>query len=354
MTILWLCLFIGFSMALLARYFAYVPSIGALTIRPNRFLVFLTIAVLALVSGLRNNIGDTYFYMHSYTITDFRMGFEFEGDFGFNLYQLLLQQVSKDPQILIFVTSVITILLIGLVLHKYSRMFELSVYVFITGGMYITSMNGIRQFLASAIIFAASKYLFEGHWKKYFLLVLLASTIHTSALILLPIYFIVRRKAWTRGTLLGLLLAVFIVLGFNEFSALLFNVIQDTQYGVYQSFQEGGASVIRVVVYAIPLVVAFLGRAKLRKLNPNSDYIVNMAMLGLIFLIISTQNWIFARFSIYFGLYQVLLISWIVKLFREQDQKLIYYGILLFFFLLFYFESVIALGIKYGSDYLAL
>ena len=58
-----------------------------------------------------------------------------------------------------------------------------------------------------------------------------------------------------------------------------------------------------------------------------------MSLLGLVFMIISTQNWIFARFSIYFGLYQLILISWIIKLFTEKDQKLIYYAILVFYFI---------------------
>ena len=52
-----------------------------------------------------------------------------------------------------------------------------------------------------------------------------------------------------------------------------------------------------------------------------------MAIIGLMFMIISTQNWIFARFSIYFNLYQLILISWVVKLFHEKDQRFIYYAI---------------------------
>ena len=90
----------------------------------------------------------------------------------------------------------------------------------------------------------------------------------------------------------------------------------------------------------------------LREIFPKSDYIVNMALLGFVFMLISTQNWIFARFSIYFGLYQLILISWVVKLFTEKDQKFVYYAILVCYFVYFVYEHVITLGIIYKSNFL--
>lgn len=353
MTILYLCLFAATLTAFFARYFAVVDRRWQIPmVRPNWLLVMATIVILALVSGLRNNIGDTFFYMHAYSITDFRTQFQFEGDFGFTLLQIALQSISRDPQLLIIVTACVTMLFIGLAFKQYARLFELSIFVFIASGMYITSMNGIRQFLASAILFAASKYLFEGKWKVYIPIALLAATIHNTALLFIPIYFLVRRKAWSGNTLLALLLAVAIVIGFNTFQSALFTVLEDTHYGTYSNFDEGGANIIRVIIYALPLIIAFFGREKLRQLNPYSDCIVNLTLLGLVFMMISTQNWIFARFSIYFGLYQIVLLSWIVKLFREKDQRFLYYAIVIFYLAFFYYESVVVLGIQYKSDYI--
>ena len=59
-------------------------------------------------------------------------------------------------------------------------MIELSLYVYITGGLFLVSMNGIRQLLAAAIAFTATKYLIDGNWIKYFLIVLFASLFHQS------------------------------------------------------------------------------------------------------------------------------------------------------------------------------
>ncbi|EOO20212.1 MULTISPECIES: EpsG family protein [Bacillus cereus group] len=353
MTILWMNLFIVFILAFFARYSAIPVTIGFVMLKPSRLLILMATTSLVLVSGLRNNIGDTYFYMHAYKVTDFNWeNVQDSKNIGFSILQMILQMYTSDPQVLIFVTALITNILIVAVLYKYSRMIDLSLYVYIASGMYLVSMNGVRQYLTAAIIFAATKYILDGNWKKYFLIVLFASTFHQSALVLIPIYFVVRRKAWSTITFILLFLAVLIVIGFNQFAEIFFATIGDTQYGHYKDFQEGGANVLRVAVDATPLILAFIGRHKLRELFPQSDYIVNMSLLGLVFMIISTQNWIFARFSIYFGLYQLILISWVVKLFTDKDQKFIYYAVLVCYFIYFVYEHVITLRIIYKSNLL--
>ena len=162
---------------------------------------------------------------------------------------------------------------------------------------------------------------------QVFLNCFLASTFHQSALILIPFYFFVRYKAWSKATFL--LLSIFSS-NRRRLCSIFFTFIfciGGTQYGDYSNFKEGGASVIRVAVDSVPILIAYLGRDKLREIFPSSDYIVNMALVGFMFMIISTQNWIFARFGIYFSLYQLILISWVVKLFNKKNQRLVYYSI---------------------------
>ncbi len=360
MTILWTNLAIVFLFSLFSRYFSTFRTITTtnysdVPIKPNKILVLIALSSLVIVSGLRRNIGDTFFYRLIYERNEFTWEFILtHKDIGFGILQMLLKMISEDAQIMVFTTALITNMCIVLVLYKYSRMLELSLYVYITGGLFLVSMNGIRQVLAAAIIFTATKFIINGNWMKYILVVVFASFFHQSALVLIPIYFIVRAKAWSKSTFFLMAGAVIIVLGFNQFSAILFSAIEDTEYGVYQNSTEGGANIIRVAVDAVPLLLAFLGREKLRQIFPNSDYIVNMAMIGFIFMIISTQNWIFARFSIYFSLYSLILISWVVMLFHEKQQKLVYFGIISCYFLYYYFESVMTLFIQYRSDYLQL
>ncbi|MFD2613954.1 EpsG family protein [Paenibacillus gansuensis] len=352
MSILWWNLLLAFGFSFLARYFAKPAGLTPY-VKPNRLMVLCAMATLIFAAGMQSNIGDTFYYMHSYKTVDFHwQSIDYSGDFGFNLYQMGLQQFSSDPQILILVTALLTNLLIVSVLAGYSRLLEISVFVYITSGMFITSMNGIRQYLAAAIVFTAIRFLIKGQFWRYLLVILFAATIHKTALILIPIYFIVRRRAWTWQTAAILLAAVAVVFGFNQFTSILFSVIEDTQYAGYKTFSEGGANVLRVVVDGAPMIFAFLGRERLRRDFTGGDVIVNMSLIGLVFMIIATQNWIFARFAIYFGLYQLILITWIFHVFRHKDKKLIYYGVLVFYFVFYFYENVITLGLTYKSNWL--
>ncbi|PYZ95072.1 capsular biosynthesis protein [Salipaludibacillus keqinensis] len=358
MGILWLNLATVFGVSLTARYFSrpvqHVESTpGSVPIKPNVIFALLALTSLVLVSGLRRNIGDTYVYRQMFESNKITLNFVMEGkDRGFGVLQLILQQYTNDGQVLIFISAFITLSLIVGVLYKYSRLFELSLYVFIASGMFLVSMNGMRQYIAAAIIFAGTKFILDGHFFKFTALVLLASTFHQSALVLLPIYFLVRREAWSWGTMGFLLLAVISVAGYHQISELLFSAISDTQYGGYSEFEEGGANVLRVAVSSAPLILAFIGRHRLRELFPKSDYIVNLSMLCAVFMLISTQNWIFARFAIYFDLFNLILLSWVVKIFPRKEQTFVYYMIVLLYLGFFIYEYIITLNIQYRSDYI--
>ncbi|MFS0822740.1 EpsG family protein [Bacillus sp. 1P02SD] len=353
MAVFWINLFSVYILSYFSRYFSKSSLDQPNNIKHNLLLFSIAIIILIIISGLRNNVGDTSAYMHSYEMNKFDWkNIDYSGDFGFHIYQILLQKLSDDSQILVFFTALLTNLFIGVTLYKYSRLIDLSLYVYITSGMFLVSMNGIRQYLAASIIFLSTKYILSGEWWKYFLVVIFSATIHKSALIMIPIYFIIRRKAWTKITIVLLISAIFIVLSFNQFTELLFTVIEDTQYGQYSDFDGEGANVLRVLVNSAPLIIAFVGREKLRQIFPNSDYIVNLSLLSLIFMIVATQNWIFARFGIYFGIYNLILMSWIIKVINKRGQKFIYYAILVCYFIYFYFEQVIGLGMVYRSDYI--
>lgn len=355
MTILWINLAIVFILSYFSRLLSvsHLVTNSEISLRPNKFLVFGVMFCLVVISGLRTGIGDTYNYKQMFIKNDFTWDFiKTQKDIGFGIFQMILKQYSEDPQIMVFTAALFTNVLIIIVLYNYSRLFELSTYLYITGGIHLVSMNGIRQVFAAAIIFTATKYLLNGNFMKYTIIVSLASTFHQSALLLLPIYFVVRIKAWTKYTLLVLFFAVLIVIGYNQFTQLLFSALQDTQYSDYSEFNEGGANLIRVIVSAAPLVVAYFGREKIRAVFPKSDYLVNMALLGLVFMIISTQQWIFARVAIYFNLYQLILISWIIEVFSKKDRKFVYYMILVLYFIFYYYENVVSLNILYESDVL--
>ena len=99
--------------------------------------------------------------------------------------------------------------------RKYSNNYILSIFLFIASSDYISWMfNGIRQFMAVVIILLAVPLLLKKKWIWSALFILLASTMHQSALIMIPIIFIVQGKAWNKKTLV----LIFVVMAISNYS----------------------------------------------------------------------------------------------------------------------------------------
>lgn len=350
MTIFWITLLLTYFFSLIARLIKNEQMDFDLNKKPNIFLVICVLIFLTAVSGLRANIGDTNTYKMFYLrINHSWENLKFEEDFGFYILQIILKQFSDDPQILLILCAFLTNTLIIITLYKYSRPFELSIYLYITSGMYLVTMNGMRQYLAAAIIFYAIRYIENKRFSKYLLCVLLASTIHFSALIMIPIYFVVNRKAWSLLTVLLFIFMILITVAFDQFNSVLFGVIENSKYGHYSSFEEGGANIFRALFHFLPVILAFIGRERLRELWNRSDIVVNMSILNFLFYFLATQNWIFARFSIYFGLSNLILIPMLIFVFVKKDRLIIYMSIMILYLIYFYYEQAVVLRINYES-----
>lgn len=320
---------------------------------------FFAVIIFVLVSGLRANIGDTEAYIQGYEkLVEFNGFTEDAKDIGFGVFQLILYNINTDPQFMIFVTSLITQVCILYGLYKYRSYFELEVYMYITCGIFLVTMNGVRQALVGAILFACTKLIVDGKFIPYAIIVCILSTMHSSALIMIPIYFIARQKAWSKSTFIIIVLSTVGFLFFYEIMPYLFDMMGNSSYTEYESLmkEEGqGASLMRVIVNAVPVILAFIGRGKLKENWPESNIFINMSLINLIFITFALYNWIFARFQLYFQFYNIVLLPYIIKsCFNDRKQRdLVYYVFLLCYFGFFYYEQVIGgVGLGYRSNFI--
>ena len=322
----------------------------------NLSIVYVSLAALVfiIISGLRCGIGDTGMYMHSYRLmVQDPSSADFSRDAGFTALSFILSQISSNPQTLIFVVALITNGLNIAMFYKYKSYLELQLYLYMASGYFTVTMNGIRQCLAAALVFVCNKFIVNGDFKKYLIFVLLISLFHGSALIMIPIYFIVRQKAWSKNVVKLIFLACIGVIFYDSFSEVLFKALQNTQYGHYSEFQEGGSSIVRTIVNAVPVILAYIKRDELKEKWPESNIFVNMSLINVIFVAFGMMNWIFNRFSLYFQLYNFILLPFIIKnCFKGKERRLIYIGFLICYFIFFYKEQVIQLSMDYQSDYL--
>jgi len=313
----------------------------------------IVLVILIGVSGLRNSIGDTEMYMHSYRLLVQNPVVPENGkDIGFIMLSLLLIQISTDPQILIFVTALITNLFNVITFNKYRSALELQVYMYITSGYYLVTMNGIRQCLAAALVFACTKFIVDGKFIKYCICIILISKFHGSAIMLIPLYFIVRKEVWSKQVFIFIGIAIVGVIAYDLLEPIIFKLLQGTTYSEYENSTEGGSSITRTIVNMVPVVLAYIKRNELKKIWPESDIFVNMSIINVIFVALGMFNWIFNRFTLYTQLYNFILLPFIIlKCFRGKERRILYIGFMICYFIFMYYEQVMGMGITYSSKY---
>ena len=186
--------------------------------------------------------------------------------------------------------------------------------------------------------------------KKYMqaiLIILLASLFHKSALIMLPFIFICQGKAWNKKTLLFIGLIIIAVAGIEKFTGVLDTVLAETQYknvvSDWQSFQDDGTNILRVLVYVVPTILAFLGRKKINRENDTIiSYCVNMSLISAGFYIVSifTSGIFIGRIPIYFSLYNYILLPWEIKNIFEKRSVIMMRIFMILGYLAFYYYSM--------------
>lgn len=305
---------------------------------PNPLGLILCIIAYVPFAGLRISAGDTFFYVHDFNLIEPNgvIDYEFGGGTLYTLAFEIVKETVNDVHYLIMITSIISLVPVLIILYKYSHPFELAIYLFMATGYFGLSMNGIRQYTAAGILILGTKFLFStkrSAFFKYAVIVFLAWMIHKSALIMIFVFIFARRKAW-RGSSFLLLFAS--VVGVSLFDLILpsfLSALEDTSYsnyaqnGWFTSGQEGGSSAMRIVISAVPIVMAYFSRNRLRQLGHIGDILTNIAFVHMALYTISTYNWIFARFTIYTSIYYIILLAWVFYNGVPKKDKGIYYAV---------------------------
>lgn len=309
-------------------------------IRPRKVYkvtVLIVFIILLYISGFRStsSIGDTMFYSYSYRLFVENPYVNFKGkDYGFSLLVLLLTKISTDPQILIVFTAFITNAFNILTLYKHSNPFELGTFLYFATVVFYVTMNGIRQAMVAAIMFWASRYIIKNDWIKYLVIVIILSRFHSSAIILIPIYFICRKEAWGREFWAVLGISLMLIVAFRPMLSVIVNLLDSTQYNNYgQDMMKNTATVnpIRVLVTAVPLFLAYFVKDKLKSSWPESNIFIFMSLFNFIVMLFGTRYLFFYRLSIYFELYNLVLIPRLLYFYEIRIRTMLYICIIIFY-----------------------
>lgn len=322
----------------------------------HRYALIPALAVaipLIYLAGTRgNNIGDTYAYRTAFNEMPSSIAqiptylAEHTKDKGFSVFSIIIKSIIGNRDVIYFtIIATICILCVVLTYKKYSCNFIMSMFLFIASGDYIQwTFNGMRQFIPASIIFASTGLILKKKYIPAIILILVLSTIHASALIMIPVIFIVQGKAWNKKTV-AFLVAVLIAITFvDQFTDLLTNIMESTQYSseVDQFLNTEGTNMLRVVVYSIPAIIALIFNKRVRATNNlliNLCVGMSIATMGVYLASAYTSGIFIGRIPIYFSLFNYILLPWeIDNIFTKKSANLLYIAMICCYMVFYYYQ----------------
>lgn len=322
-------------------------------------IVFLPIIIMA---ATRGDFSDTVVYRTNF-IKVFPDNFsdlaaylpDVDKDKGFIVFASIIKMIIGPNDVLyFFIIAAIQGVIIASVYRKYSSNYVLSVFLFVASADYIGWMfNGIRQFLAVTIVFAAAPLIIKRKYVPTILIILLASTIHMSALVMIPIVFIVQGQAWNKKTLMFIIAALLVIVFLGSFTSLLDSALADTQYkdtvSEMTDASDDGANPIRVLVYVLPAIVSFFERKKIKESdNTVINICTNMSIMAAGFYIVSMfiSGIIAGRLPIYCSLYSYILLPWEIEhLFKDKVKSFAYIALVGGYLAYYYYQMHMTWGL---------
>lgn len=164
----------------------------------NVLLLGIMMGAFVLSVGLRGTFGtDTMNYIDSWNHTPTLMNFNFSlyyplcyNEPGFFLVSMLLKTIYNNVDFYFLIISLLTSVALFKSIREYAFFPLLSLLFYCARFLLLRDINQIRAAMAIAIVVYAIKYMEKVDLKRYLLYTFLAISIHTSAIITLPLFFI--------------------------------------------------------------------------------------------------------------------------------------------------------------------
>lgn len=304
----------------------------------SRKILFLLSFILVCFTGFRGySVGiDTENYVEIWDSIFIERAVFIEP--GYIYLNKFLQNFTDNPTLLFVVCSIIIYPLIIYRLwdFKYIASFPMMVVTFYMYGL-MHSMNVVRQYMAVAIVFYFTRYLFRGSYVKYCLGILIASLFHYSSLIALSLFAIELNK-WKH---LSKSSKRFLVIGMTCIPFVSFILLDfvTSEYGGYFNEVSKDFGFMTVVKAAFIVIVSILYQIPKRYKSASID-IYNVVrttiILSLLGLALESVGYFFpfmGRMGLIFSMFSIIF--WGI-LYKSQNTVNVVFCTLFYILLIIY------------------
>lgn len=263
---------------------------------------------------------------------------EYSGrDSGYEVFMKLTQFISDDFTFFMFLTATIFFLSFGWLTYKYVKGYLGIILVFaIYFAIFTNVVNSfMRQGVALGITLFAIRYIISRNWKYYYGLMLIALSIHSSAIAAFPFYFFPLLSNSKKWPLLSIAVSPVLIL-FQQSLTSFF--LAGTVYDNYIDKE-----IVNPVNYLLLIVtIALLGIVYFEKVQKIRDYeILISAVIGTMLLLpVVFMGNVMLRISYYYVFVLLVLLPNVIDCIKiPKSTRTIAYLLLISFFMFIIFRK---------------
>ncbi|NME82450.1 EpsG family protein [Clostridium sp. SM-530-WT-3G] len=314
------------------------------------FFYILSFIIAWLPSALRYGIGtdyNMYKYGYEYLYNINKSHYVLmPSELGYRLIlEIVYNLLGGDSQWIFAITSFITLSIIYYVILKIKIVEinkSLALFMFLTM-YYLSSYNIMRQYMAMSFVFIGYYYmLVKENMKKYILCIGLACLFHITAVIMIPVYFIVNKISSKKNKIIICVFLLSLFIGYDFILGLIIKIDNFARYNIYASNPLNSKSMWKIIAMRLPmLIIIYRKKYELCKSNKINNKLITLAIFEVLLSLFSNKNvWLY-RLSYYFIFSYILLLPQVYSISIKKQKPFLGLYIVAYSFAYFLYNFMI-------------
>lgn len=299
----------------------------------NILVICYVILIFILVTGFRDiasvskgllSINDEYRYRLAFnSLINTPFSFSNVNSYEWARYVLdwTIANFFGDSQMWVFIYALITNILFVRTINKYVKPLWFGIFLFITVGLFTFQMNATTQLLAAAILSVSIGYVIKRKFFKFLLVLVVAAGFHTSAWLMLPLYFIITKKFLSKSILFSVFIGLIL---YAQFDLIAGFFLPSTSYDFYlnqiRSGESYGVNIFRVLCFIILFVFILVSKKRIDDLSVKDNFFINNITILLIINIVSIAYVYVSRLDVYFYISLIYMLPRTINLYSGRQK----------------------------------
>jgi transmembrane protein EpsG len=315
------------------EYFIFLILVTIFLFKKDKYSLILTLIIIVFFAGFRGGLGTDFSNYQNWYITTINDRYLEVGYVAFmNVFNFFNYSVFHIQ----FFFSSIYILLVFLVLKKYTLNYKSALFFFIIFPFaYLYSFIFIRQYFAIGIIFFSFQFLLKKKYDYYIIAVILGSLFHYTCLPAgILIYFLYYFSNFLNKKYLIIFLVLSILFSLTNCFNFFIIFFSDTKYeGYFFHKNINEINFLKLIILNIEALFIIFHYDTLIKYNSKNKFFIPIVVFSFVLANVFINYSLISRFIFYFRIFEIIIFADFILFRKENSKYLIFiYGLSLFFF----------------------